>query len=726
MKKFRTFCVFFIAAAIVASLAACSKNEAGVTSYSMENNSLSVSKAADSKYYTSQSSVKALKKISASGTGILYFDEQNYCVSVYDLNSRKLWSSLPSDYRGGQPSVVSLNVTANGKRYTLSSQTDSVVQTGTLYEKTDNGVTVNYSFRKTIDAETRISLTVPVVFQLDQGVLTVSVDCGKIRNADCSADVFVESLSLLNYFGAGHIGAEGDFILVPDGCGTLLGLSRPAENFTAISVPVYSADYAAQETDGKYLAKVPCFAVKSGSSAFAAVIEKGDALCSLQVDRAKTKNGYNRIGADFKLTGTSYDKDTKKLTISDSSYTGEIKISYRFLSGDAANYVGIASACREALTRNGVLNFSRGSEQTGVPLILQLHATDYDKESGKLTSLTDFNEAQEILSLLRGKGISNIDVRYCGIFADGPLQSPVSSLKLSPLLGSQKDFSSLLSYASSQNIRIFADANLISGRSIKKSSTAASLGSSASSSIYKGLTGFSGSAALLSPEKIEQSANSLIAFGRDMTVDGICISDAGKLLYSDYTADSGYDRQAVQSLIASQCNAVSSSKQLMVDSPSVYTLKYADCAVNLPDESAAGKLENASSVPFLQILLHGLCDYSGKPLNLYKDFESGLLKAVEYGEIPSFSLYYKDFSTDKSSDAYYYMNCASNAQIAYTRMSNILSGLSGKTITAHYKVKSKVYCTEYGGNISVYVNYGDTDVTVNGVTVCARDFVKVG
>ena len=191
MKKFRTFCVFFIAAAIVASLAACSKNEAGVTSYSMENNSLSVSKAANSKYYTSQSSVKALNKISASGTGILYFDEQNYCVSVYDLNSRKLWSSLPSDYRGGQPSVVSLNVTANGKRYTLSSQTDSVVQTGTLYEKTDNGVTVNYSFRKTIDAETRISLTVPVVFQLDQGVLTVSVDCGKIRNADCSADVFV-------------------------------------------------------------------------------------------------------------------------------------------------------------------------------------------------------------------------------------------------------------------------------------------------------------------------------------------------------------------------------------------------------------------------------------------------------------------------------------------------------------------------------------------------------
>lgn len=716
-------------AAIMTSFAACGKKEAGVTSYETESNSPSVSKAADAKFYTSPSDVKSLKKISSSGTGILYFDEQSYCVSVYDMNSKKLWNALPSSYKGSQPSVVSVNVTANGKRYTLSSQTDCVAQTGALYEETENGVTVNYSFRKSVDSDTRISLTVPVVFKLNQSVLTVSIDCGKIRNEDCSDNVFVESISLLNYFGSGHTGSDGDFILVPDGCGALLDVSQPAEKFTPISVPVYSPDYSSGQTDGKYLAKVPCFAVKSGSSAFAAVIEKGDALCSLSVDRAKKDNGYNRVGAAFRLTGTHYDKDTRTLTVSDTSYTGEIRISYRFLSGDAANYVGIASAIREVLTRNGVLNFSSGSEQTGMPLILQLSGSDIDKESGKLTSLTGFNEAQEILSLFRGKGIGNMYVRYCGIFSDGPLRSPLSSLKLSSLLGSKKDFNSLLSYASSQNIRIFADANLISGGDIKKSDTASSLDSSASSAAYHGLTDVSDSsvrAGLITPGKIEKSANSLLAFGREMNVDGICVSDAGKLLYSDFTAENSFDRQTVQNIIASECNAVSSSKQLMLDSPSVYTLKYADTVVNLPDESAVGKLENASSVPFLQILLHGLCNYSGKPLNLYKNFENGLLKAVEYGEVPSFSLYYKDRSTDQSSDPYSYMNCSTNAQIAYDRMSTVLSGLSQKSITAHYKVQDKVYCTEYGGNISVYVNYRDTDVTVNGVTVGARDFVKVG
>ena len=729
MKKLKTFCVFLIIAAVTAGLCACSKKEAGASAYSTENGQLSVPEAADAKYYISQSNIQSLEKISSSGTGVLYFDKQSYCVSVYDMNSRKLWSALPQTYKGSQPSVVSLNVIADGKRITLSSQTDCVAQTAALYEKNENGVTVNYSFRKSVDSKTRISLTVPVVFRLSQGVLTVSVDCGKIRNEDCTENVSVESISLLSYFGSGHTGSQGDFLLVPDGCGAVIDTSEPAEKFTPISVPVYSADNSAGQTNGKYLSKVPCFAVKSGNTAFAAVIEKGDALCSFAVERAKTAGGYNRIGTIFRLTGTKTDTSSKTVLVSDSGYSGEIKISYRFLSGDASNYTGIASACREALTRNGVLSFSSDGEQKSMPLILQLSGSDFDSESGKLTCLTSFNEAQEILSFLRGKGISNIYLRYCGILKDGPLQSPLTSLKLSSLLGSQKDFNSLLSYASSQNIKIFADVNLLSGNETKKSNTATALDGSVPTAVCQGLTDFSPkalTASLIKPEKIEKSANSIIAFGRETDLDGICLSDAGKLLYSDFSFENAADRQAVQSIIASQSGAVSSSKELMLDSPSVYSLKYAGTLVNLPDTSAAGQLEDAVQIPFLQILLHGICNYSGTSLNLWEDFDSGLLRAVEYGEVPSFTFYYQNLSDGEKEDPYYYMNSSSDASLAYERMSAVMSGLGGKTITAHYRVMSKVYCTEYGGNISVYVNYRDTDVTVNGVTVGARDFVRVG
>ena len=56
---------------------------------------------------------------------------------------------------------------------------------------------------------------------------------------------------------------------------------------------------------------------------------------------------------------------------------------------------------------------------------------------------------------------------------------------------------------------------------------------------------------------------------------------------------------------------------------------------------------------------------------------------------------------------------------------NVFADLSDRKITAHYRVKSGVYCTEYGAGTSIYVNYNKKDVTVSGVTIEARDFLKV-
>ena len=58
-------------------------------------------------------------------------------------------------------------------------------------------------------------------------------------------------------------------------------------------------------------------------------------------------------------------------------------------------------------------------------------------------------------------------------------------------------------------------------------------------------------------------------------------------------------------------------------------------------------------------------------------------------------------------------------------MSSVLSDLRDKKITAHSEVKSGVFRTEYGSSISIYVNYNDKDVTVNGVTVEANSFIRI-
>ena len=44
------------------------------------------------------------------------------------------------------------------------------------------------------------------------------------------------------------------------------------------------------------------------------------------------------------------------------------------------------------------------------------------------------------------------------------------------------------------------------------------------------------------------------------------------------------------------------------------------------------------TVPFYQMALHGYIDYTGKPINLTRDYEKEILKSVEYGAGLSFTL----------------------------------------------------------------------------------------
>ena len=124
-------------------------------------------------------------------------------------------------------------------------------------------------------------------------------------------------------------------------------------------------------------------------------------------------------------------------------------------------------------------------------------------------------------------------------------------------------------------------------------------------------------------------------------------------------------------------------------------------------------------------MFHGYVDYSHTAFNREKNSETAFLKAAEYGAVPSFEWYGADLGTEEKKDAFYYMNGANEAQRCYERLNAVFADLRDKKITAHSKVAGGVYCTEYGSSDRVYVNYNKKDVTVSGVTVEARSFLKV-
>lgn len=727
MRKSKTaLCLFLIM--LVFSLAGCGASPKSVTlvGYDGEENiSASVKNKA---LFTETKGIKELKKISRSDMTVLYFNEETCAVSVYDYGAKKLWSALPEKYTDGKPSVLSVDILVGTKQYTLSSQTDSVEKGLASYEIKDDSVNVNYGFDFSLSDGTTVRFTVPVFFAATDGVMTASIDCAGIDRSGLDGAVTIKTLHLLEYFGASTQAADGDYILVPDECGAVIDISEKADKFEKISVPVYGADYASGEEDSATCARVAAFGMKSEDSAFCALVENGEAIAAINASKALKNSSYNAVGASFDITKTY--RDGEAVYAQEESYDGEIRITYRILSGDNANYVGMAAACREGLIRNGTLGMSESDSSEGtLPFVLSVIGAAQN-ENRKKQVFTTFEQAEEMLTFFRSKGISNMVLRMRGIFEGETAQTDIGSLKIAGSLGSNKALSYLKDFTDSQNIRFFADVNLLTCRKKDAKDGALSIDGKAVTKEFQDVTGSSvrcvSERGFVSLSQSEEDTNTLLNFLRQSPLDGICLADAGKYLVSDYNGKAYISRQKAKSDVFSRCASISASKEIMTDSANIYTVKYASYAVNLPTSSALAKRDGISSVPFLQAVLHGMVSYSSTPINQSANPDTALLKAAEYGCIPSFEVYYADSGSEEEADTLNYINCAGFAQSVYERLSNTFSDLSGEKITAHYLVKKGVYCTQYSGDINVYVNYNNKDVTVNGVTVEARSFLRVG
>lgn len=658
---------------------------------------------------------KDLLRVSQSGMTGLYFDETTYSICVYDTAAKKLWRSLPANDGGGTGSVLTLSVICGNEEHILSSQNDSAALGGASYELSENGISITYRFRKKL-GETDVNITVPVNFFVEDGKLSVNIDCAEISVSD---GVVVTELSLLPFFGADRDGGEGDFLFVPDGCGAVIDISKRPTAFKSLSLPVYGGD--ASITQKKQAVYIPAFGKKRGDSAFVALVEDGDAIASINAEKALEKSGLDRVWARFELTGSA--TEGEKTFLSAESYDGNLSVCYRLLSGDNATYTAMASACREQLVRSSVLSFSERSvsQNEGLPFELGIINSAKLDLSATQRTLTTLSEAKDIVSLFRSKGIKNISVKLRGVFEGGSVQKNFSSVRLFSPVGNKSDLTEFMEFATSQNISVYAEAALFSAQESENCAVALNREKALVQSEDLSETVF----ALSSAKKIEENASSLISSFRSYGFDGVCLFDAGEYLYSDNSRAENAGTQKIKERIASLCGALSVSKKLMLRGANIYAVKYASFVSSLPYTAKCAKRELCTAVPFLQTVLHGYVDYSHTAFNRAKNSETAFLKAVEYGAVPSGEWYFADRGSEESKDRLYYMNTAAEAQQYYERMNEAFADLRDKKITAHKEVKSGVFRTEYGSSVSIYVNYNKKDVTVDGVTVEGRSFIRV-
>ena len=203
--------------------------------------------------------------------------------------------------------------------------------------------------------ENKERFIIPLEYTLEEDNLVVRVPTDEIEyNADSYP---IYTMSLLEFFGAAGTDESG-YILVPDGSGSLIYLNNKKFNTQAYAIDVYGYDESIpipERTSTIEQAYLPVYGMKRGDNAFFAIIESGDALSRVWADISGRLNSYNTVYSSFILVQNDvldigdFSGNNTIMVYQPRVFKGDIKVRYKFLKGEDANYAGMAAYYRSYL-----------------------------------------------------------------------------------------------------------------------------------------------------------------------------------------------------------------------------------------------------------------------------------------------------------------------------------------------------------------------------------------
>ncbi|MGF7143067.1 hypothetical protein HNQ56_001489 [Anaerotaenia torta] len=591
--------------------------------------------------------------------------------------------------------------------------------------------------------------------ELENGSLKVTVPADTISYD--TSEFYLASFSLLNYFGAGKSEEDG-YLFVPDGSGALIYYNKYGRKKILSTInTVYGMDYSLslsyQANSLSAQIYLPVFGNKAGEKAMMAILEDGETLAKIISESGNMISSYETVYPEFHYE-TSYTvnyTDSTKIkglyTYHDTNvYQGDYVVRYQFLTGEEADYTGMAKSYREYLEDHGVLTKLPETE-SGTKLYLEALGA-LEKTSARLgipylesVALTSFTQAQDILAELSEAGVEGMKLRYKGWMNGGLYYTASNRAKVLTSLGGKKELAGLESYALSKGIGLYPEADFFQVRNTKAFDGYSSSRHSANSiqreklfllapQEFTNLAYFQYASYSVSPYYYSAFMKKFFKEYDALNLSGISVGNMGTMLYSEYSKKKAVNREEVRDLLEESLKTYEKGRSLMVDGGNAYTLPYADDLVNVPLYNSAYTLED-ESIPFLQLVLHGYKHYAGSAMNLSGDYRKQFLRNIEYGSNPFFTIAAEHSDLLKETAFCYYYSvdwktwkgqiteCAMEWQEAY-------NGLENQAMIAHEKVADRVYRTEYEDGTVFYVNYNDSDVTLpDGSLLAARDYRKV-
>ena len=682
--------------------------------------------------------------ITVSNTNFeLTFDPGNCGIAVKQRSTGIVWKSNPDNpqddaYATGinKTNLLSQLVISYTNRTSTKQEINnyaaSIVRKTYRVYRIDQGVRIDFEFE-------REGFTIPVCYTIHEDGLNASILFSEIKE---TTENKLNDMKFLPFFGTASKSDKG-YLLVPDGSGALINFNNKKINYPVYEKEVYGHDLTLTvmyETSKQQTIQLPVFGMKKAEGAFLAVIEDGDGQAKIQASVSGITTEYNTINATaayrmadriYLLDQLSGNKDVI-YNAHDIVASQKFSINYFFLSGEDANYSGMAAVYRSYLEKKGLKAQTDGKAKLFVDLY---GGVSKDKSlfgflyKGR-EKLTSFDDAEEILKDLKASGVEHITAGYQCYSDDYFKRIAQVSIQPASLLGGKKGLTKLLTYAKENDVALYPYVDFFSfdesGHSFSKYFdinlgldlgpaliNRKDLNTNIKSTKKPGYY-------LLKPAQYQQAMDAVLKADTKYQTDGLYFGEISNSLASDYDIN-GWQRDRAINILCEQFQRANEQGRVLLSAPNSYLIPYASEITNLPITSSMNLLFD-QDVPFVQMVLKGSVEYSGNPVNIGDTSPKTFLKHIETGSDIKYAFIKEEGTALLRTDLDYlyganFDNYKEQAVSQYMELKKIADRVQNSKMVSH-ECNDDIARILYANGTVVYVNYTGSDFqTAEGVTV---------
>lgn len=527
------------------------------------------------------------------------------------------------------------------------------------------------------------------------------------------------------------------YVFVPDGSGALIRFKDHDQKLSAYRGKVYGNDnslntmyYSGEWGFVAYKQPVmPVFGIAHGNrqAAFVAyAIEGAEQLEILMFPDEQRNMSYNVAYPYFVYNRVYYQVHNQagagynKLLDQGQKPIFDIKIHYEFLSGDGsedgkpADYVGMAKAYQSYLVKVGILQPTQSKDaQIATRIDFIMADAKRDVFGFRDVVVTTIHDVEQILLDLKASGIPNINSGLLGFQKGGPTLGKPGLIRYSRAIGSQAAFRSVIASLKDAGIDISLQQDFLTineeqmplrGNALRHATdwytrTHVFDGDSPIDTVYyaranKVVSWLEGHKSQL--EAIKPAS---------MTIDGM-----QSILFTDYTGGLR-SRKATIELFQKALESAHDDYKINAPNPNQYTWAYLDRYLQAPVFTSQFLVET-DTVPFLQLVLHGMMEVYAPYSNFSFYTDRDVLRMIDYNVYPSFILTREPAHLLMATNSANYYSTEYELyrpliQSIYHKVNGALHAVIQSEWLDRRVVEDGVVVNRYSNGVEIVINYTD-------------------